>query len=65
MSRSRKKIAIWKQHNDQFYKRISNKRFRKRPIELTNTKPLHFTDSWDIYDFKWFPDSNDKKATRK
>lgn len=63
MSRSFKHTPIQK-HNDQDYKRISSKRFRRRPIDETNAKPYHYTCSYDISDFKYY-DNSDHKGIMK
>lgn len=67
MSRSRKKTAIFKQKNDRYYKRLSNKRIRK-------TEFRRVVNSYDICDYRclclarsrWTPEPEDvEKSTRK
>ena len=52
MSRSYKKNPVYK-HCDKDMKRLSNKRFRKRSIDETNTRPYHYLCSYDISDWEY------------
>lgn len=66
MSRSRKRVAIWKQPNDRFFKRYSNKKIRR--TDLRSGKMFRrVIDTWNICDFLWFPRDVDgkKRAIRK
>ena len=73
MSRSRKKTAIFKQKNDKWYKRYSNKKIRKTDIPSGGAF-RRVVNSYDICDYKclcsgnsrWTPDPEDvEKSVRK
>lgn len=73
MSRSRKKTAIFKQKNDKWYKRHSNKKIRKTDIPSGGAF-RRVTNSYDICDWRclcmgngrWVPTPEDmEKSTRK
>ena len=51
MSRSRKKLAVWKQKNDRWYKRYSNKVIRKTDID-SGGMFRRVVNSWNICDWK-------------
>ena len=53
MSRSFRKNLIATETNKRFYKRYSNKVFRKRPLELTNIKPNRLVSTYDISDYRY------------
>lgn len=56
MSRSRKKIAGFKDRNT-FMKNYANRRIRRISVdeEIPNGKKYRlYTESWDICDWKWF-----------
>ena len=74
MSRSRKKTAIFKQKNDKWYKRHSNKKIRKTDNLPSGGAFRRVVNSYDICDWrclcsavsKWKPEPEDvEKATRK
>jgi len=54
MSRSRKKVAVWKLRNDKDFKRYSNKMIRHRDIPSGGAFKK-VMNSWDICDFKCSP----------
>ena len=68
MSRSRKKTAIFKQKNDKWYKRRSNKKIRKTDIPSGGAF-RRVVNSYDICDYARFadlkverpPESNEKR----
>jgi len=69
MSRSRK-YPIWKQKNDQDFKKYSNKRIRNFPmlVGMKGSKLIkQLLCSWDICDYKFHPTTEEdkKKAIRK
>ena len=53
MSRSRKRVTIWKQPNSRYYKRLSNKRIRKADIQ-SGGMFKRVMDTYDICDWRWF-----------
>lgn len=66
------KYSIWKQHNDKFYKKLSNKLIRRFLIKLEkgfkNTKLFkQVVNKYDICDYKWIPRNKEDliKAKRK
>ena len=65
MSRSRKKTAIFKQKNNKWYKRQSNKKIRKTDIPSGGAF-RRVINSYDICDYARFADPEEvEKATRK
>lgn len=52
MSRSTKKSPVFKDSSS-YYKKKSNKRFRKRSIEETNLDHKKYTNSYDICDWRY------------
>lgn len=74
MSRSRKKTAIFKQKNDKWYKRHSNKKIRKTRDIPSGSAFRRVANSYDICDWRllcsararWVLDPEEvEKATRK
>ena len=66
MSRSRKKTAIFKQKNDKWYKRQSNKKIRKTRDIPSGGAFRRVVNSYDICDYARFADPEEvEKATRK
>jgi len=66
MSRSRKKTAIFKQKNDKWYKRYSNKKIRKARDIPSGSVSRRVVNSYDICDYARFADPEEvEKATRK
>ncbi len=66
MSRSRKKTAIFKQKNDKWYKRHSNKKIRKTRDIPSGGAFRRVVNSYDICDYARFADPEEvEKATRK
>lgn len=53
MSRSFRKNLIARETNKSFYKRYSNKVFRKRSLELTNIKPNRLVSTYNISDYRY------------
>ena len=65
MSRSRKKTAIFKQKNDKWYKRHSNKKIRKTDIPSGGAF-RRVVNTYDICDYARFAEPEEvEKATRK
>ena len=65
MSGSRKKTAIFKQKNDRYYKRLSNKRIRKADIPSGGAF-RRVVNTYDICDYARFAEPEEvEKATRK
>lgn len=67
MSRSRKKNPVFKQLC-KYYKQLSNRMFRKRPLELTNISHKKYkVDQWEICDqsFHMFNDNIDECEYKK
>lgn len=69
MSRSRKKFPVFKDHrrNSHWFKRQASKAYRRRPIELSDTKPFHWYNPYDIHDYVIWEYDEDfiEKAFRK
>jgi len=66
MSRSRKKTAIFKQKNNKWYKRQSNKKIRKTDNLASGGAFRRVVNSYDICDYARFADPEEvEKATRK
>jgi hypothetical protein len=63
MSRSRKKIAVWKDANNKYQKRLSNKRIRHLSIPSGGAfkKVLN---PWDICDYRWLIPAGDESRER-
>ena len=64
MSRSRRKTLIIKETNKKWAKRQSNKRYRRRPIELSDVKPNRLYCSYDITDYAFWVEDNWKNRTK-
>jgi hypothetical protein len=69
MSRSYK-YPVWKQRNDQGYKKYSNKRIRKfintLSVGLKGTKLIkQLLCSYDICDYRWYPRNEEDKLKAK
>lgn len=66
MSRSTKKVGVYKDHQSKSEKRAANKAIRNTD-NLENYKGFGLLkklfDPWNICDWKWY--SNDDKAKRK
>lgn len=54
MSRSRKKVAVWKDKNSRYSKRQANKKARRSDIPSGGAFKKVF-QSWDICDFRQSP----------
>ena len=54
MSRSRKKVAVWKFDNNRYAKRQANKKARRCDVPSGGAFKKVF-NSWDICDFKCSP----------
>ena len=66
MSRSRKKVAVAKDNDGpgkkKFWKKLSNRRFRRTCVldtfQTMPSKSVKLVDSWDVCDFRIYPDDN-------
>lgn len=71
MSRSRKRIALWKDHPDAFYKRLVHRKNRRKArdgyLDITSRIYRLIVNPYDISDFSFWPfDIEDsKKSLRK
>lgn len=60
MSRSYRKNLIATEKNKSFYKRYSNKVFRKRSFDLTNINPNRLVSAYNITDYRYLMEDNYK-----
>ena len=64
MSRSRRKTLIRKENNKAWSKRQSNKKYRRRSIELSDVKPNRLYDSWNISDYSFWEEDTWKNRMK-